>query len=83
MLIIKSCQNLSEEEIHKIKCKYRQDDKKCETCETKYKYSDSFVEYINLKDDLIECKCLYCNNNYQQKFDEKLKELFFWYIQIF
>ena len=63
--------NLSEE-INRIKCKYGQHDKKCETCGIKYK----FFEYINFKDDLIEYKCLYCNNNYQQKFDEKLKEWF-------
>ena len=31
----------------------------------------------SLKDDLIECKCLCCNKNYQQKFDEKLKEQIF------
>ena len=30
-----------------------------------------------MKDDLIEYKCLYCNKDYQQKFDEKLKEQFF------
>ena len=29
--------NLSEG-IHKIKCKYGHDDKKCETCEIKYNY---------------------------------------------
>ena len=29
---------------------------------------------MNVKDDLIEYKCLCCNNNYQQKFDEKLNE---------
>ena len=32
---------------------------------------------MNFKDDLIEYKCLCCNNNYQQKFDEKLKARFF------
>ena len=32
---------------------------------------------MNFKDDLIEYKCLCCNNNYQQKFDEKLKERLF------
>ena len=30
--------------------------------------------FLNFKDDLIKYKCLFCNNNYQQKFDEKLKE---------
>ena len=44
-------------------------DKKC-------KYCDCFLEYVNLKDDLIEYKCLCCNKNYHQQFDEKLKEQF-------
>ena len=35
------------------------------------------VEYTNFKDDLILYKCLCCSKNYQQKFDEKLKERFF------
>ena len=35
------------------------------------------MEYTNFKDDLIEYKCLCCNNGYQQKFDEKLKDWFF------
>ena len=51
--------------------------KKSETCGIKCNYCDCFLEQINFKDDLIECKCLCCNNNYQQKFDEKLKECFF------
>ena len=68
--------NLSEE-FHRIKCKFGHDNKKCETCRTKYKYCDCFVEYTNFKDDLIEYKCLCCNKNCQHKFDEKLKERFF------
>ena len=68
--------NLSEG-IHKIKCKNRRDDKKCETYGIKYKICDCFLEYANFKDDLIEYKCLCCNKIYQQKFDEKLKERFF------
>ena len=62
--------------------------KKCETFGIKYKYCDCFLEYRNFKDDLIEYKCLcnnyvmFSNNNYQQKFDEKLKERFL-IIQIF
>ena len=63
--------------IHRIKCKYGHDDKKCETCGIKYKYCDSFLEYTNLKDDLIEYKCLICNKNFQIKVDVKLKERFF------
>ena len=69
--------NSLSEWIHRIKCKYEHNDKKCETCGIKYKYCDCFLEYKNLKDDLIEYKCLYCNQNYQHKFDEKLKERFF------
>ena len=35
------------------------------------------LRQIRVKDDLIEYKCLCCNKNYQQEFDEKLKEQFF------
>ena len=62
--------NLSEG-IHSIKCKYKHDDKKYETCRIKYKYFDCFLKYTNFKDDLIEYKCLCCNNNYQNKLDRK------------
>ena len=61
------------EGIHRIKCKYVHDDKKCETCGIKYEYCDCFLEYINFKDNLIEYKCLCCNKSYQHKFDKKLK----------
>ena len=44
--------NLSEE-IHRIKYKFGQDDKKCEICGIRYKYCDSFLKYKNFKDDLI------------------------------
>ena len=71
------------EGVHRIKCQFGHDDKKCETCGIKYKYCNCFLEYKNFKDNLIEykcfnlieCKCLCCNN-YQHKFDEKLKEQF-------
>ena len=63
--------------IHRIKCKFGHNDKKCETCEITYKYCDCFLEYKNFKDDLIEYTCLCCNKNYQHDFDENLKELFF------
>ena len=66
--------NLSEE-IHRIKCQFRHADKKW--CGIKYKYCDSFLEYTNFKNDLIEHKCLHCNESYQPEFDEKLKEQFF------
>ena len=68
--------NLSEE-VHRIKCKFGHDDKKCKSCGIKYKYCDYFLEYIKYKDDLIKYKCLCCSKNYQHKFDEKLKEQFF------
>ena len=69
--------NNPSEVIHKIKCKYEHNDEKCETCGIRYEVCECFLEYTNFKDDLIECKCFCCNKNYQQKFDEKLKERFF------
>ena len=45
-----------------------------ETCAIKYTYWDYFLESTNLKDNLIEYKCLRCNKNYQPKFNEKLKK---------
>ena len=35
--------------LHRIKCQFGYDDKKCETCSTKYKYCDCFLEYKTLK----------------------------------
>ena len=69
--------NNHSEGIHKIKCKYGHDDRKCETCAVTYEVCDCFLQYTNFKDDLIEYKCLCCNKNYQLKFDKKLKERFF------
>ena len=48
------------EGIHKIKCK---------DC-------DYFVEYENVKDNLIKYKCLSCNKDYSNKLDEKFKKWF-------
>ena len=62
--------------IHRIKCKFGHDDKKCKTCRIKYKYCDCFLEYTNFKDDFIEYKCLYCKKHYQHKFDKNLEERF-------
>ena len=42
--------NLSER-IHEIKCKYRHDDKKFETCEITYEICDCFLKQTNFKDD--------------------------------
>ena len=67
--------NLSEE-IHRINCKDRRDDKKCETCGITYMYCNCFFEYTGFKVDLSEYKCLCFNKNYQYKFDEELKERF-------
>ena len=60
--------------IHKIKCKYGDDNKKCQTCGTKYKDCQFCLKYKNVKDHLILQKCLCCNRNYLKKFDENLKE---------
>ena len=49
--------------------KYKPDNKKCETCVSKYKYCDCFLENVNFKDDFIEYRHLCCNKNYQQNFD--------------
>ena len=66
--------NSLSEGIHRIKCKFRHDDKKYEICGIKYKYCDCFLVYTNFKDDLMEYKCLCCNKNYQHMFDEKLNQ---------
>ena len=39
--------------------------------------AESSGEYTIIKDNLIECKCFFCNKNYQKKFDEILKKHFF------
>ena len=38
----------------------------------KIKCKDCFLEYENLKDNLIKYKCLSYNKDYSNKFDEKL-----------
>ena len=35
---------------------------------------DCFLEYENIKDNLIKYKCLSCNKNYSNKTDEELKK---------
>ena len=55
------------EGIHKIKCKYEHDNKKCQKCGTECKDCECCLEYTNVKDDLIECKCLCCNKNHPPK----------------
>ena len=56
--------NIYFEEIHRTKCKYGHDDKRCETCGTKYKYCDCFLKYTNFKNDLIKHKCLCFDKKY-------------------
>ena len=43
------------EEIHRIKCKYRHDDKKCDTAEIKYQYCDCRVKKVH--------RVIKCNQN--------------------
>ena len=57
--------NLSEE-IHKIKCKYGHNHKKCKTCGITYQVCNCFLEFTNFKDDVTEYKCLCHSRNYQQ-----------------
>ena len=47
--------------VHKLNCK---------------NYNMGCIEYTNVKDNLIEYKCLCCNKNYQIRFDENLKKRF-------
>ena len=68
--------NKLSEGIYKIKSKNGHDNQNCETCGITYKVCDCFFENTNFKDDIIEFKYLCCNKNFQQKFDEKLKERF-------
>ena len=63
------------ERIHKIECKYGHNERKYEARGITTEACNCFLEYKNFKDNLIEYKCLYCNKNYQQKFDEKLKNI--------
>ena len=53
------------EGISKIKCTYKQNDKKCEAFVITYKNCDGLLEYTNFKDNLIEYKCLCYNKNYK------------------
>ena len=42
------------EGIHKIKCKYGHDDKKCETYGIRYKKWACFLEHTNFKNNLMK-----------------------------
>ena len=43
--------------------------KNCKTCRINYRDCEFCLEYTRVKDDLVECKCLFCNKNYKKKFD--------------
>ena len=60
--------------IHKIKCKYGHDDKKCEALGIKYKDCERCFGYKNVKDYLMKYKCSCHNRIYSKMFDEKLKK---------
>ena len=68
LLIINLINNLLEG-IHKIECKYKHDNKNCETSQNKYKNCECFLEHTSFKFDLTKYKCLCCNKNYQKKLD--------------
>ena len=68
--------NLSER-IHRIKCKFGHNDKKCETCVIKYKFCDCFLEYTHFKDDLIEYKCSCCKKKSSTQVRQNVKRTIF------
>ena len=74
--------NLSEG-INKIQCKYRHDDKKCETCRIKYKYCNCFLVCTISKGNLIEYNCFMLQQNLSTKLWGKIKEKIFKYKQVF
>ena len=53
--------------VDRIKCKFENNDEKCETSRIKYKYCDYFLGYPDFKADLIKYQYLCCNKNYQGK----------------
>ena len=65
------------EGIHKIKCRNEYNNKKCVMYGIKYKDCECRREYISLKVDLTEYRCLYCNKNCQKKIAENLNKRFF------
>ena len=42
--------------------------------QTKCRDCDCFLEYENVKDNLVKYKCLSCNKDYLNKIDEELKK---------
>ena len=62
------------EGIHKVKCKYEHNDKKCETCGIKKKDYECCLKYTGVKYYFTEYKFLCCNKNYQKVFDKNLEK---------
>ena len=50
--------------------------KKCKTCGVKYKDCDCYLGYTNVKYDLILCKCLWSNRNYENNLMRTLRKGF-------
>ena len=51
--------------------------KNAELVEIHTEHATVFLEYTSFGYDVIECKCLCSNRNYQQEFNEELQERFF------
>ena len=80
--------NSLSEGIHKIKCKYGQDEfiklnvnmdkmiKNVKIVELNISIATVFLNIAFFKGDLIKCKCLSCDKNYQYKLDKKLEKIF-------
>ena len=62
------------EGIYKIKCRCEHYNNKYKTCGIKYCDCECCLEYANIKDDLIEYKCLCCDKKWQKNFDQILKK---------
>ena len=63
------------EGIHKIKCKYGNDDKNVKLVEFNTKFVSAFSN--TQTHDLIQYICLCCNKNYEKKFNKNLKKQLF------
>ena len=64
------------EGIQWVKRRYRHDNETQKTCGID-------LEYKSIRDDLIECRCLCCNKNYEKTYNENLKNTFIIIYQTF
>ena len=64
------------EESNKTKCRYEHYNKKYQTIVFKSKDCECFLQYSNVKDNLVVYICFCCNRKYQKKFEEELKKRF-------